>query len=65
MDKECKHGLKAGCAYCHARTPAPATTRPATRRRTVGARLSEQMNDRMTHLKKRLRELRGEMPASE
>jgi hypothetical protein len=31
----------------------------------VGARLSEQMNDRMTHLKKRLRELRGEMPASE
>jgi histone acetyltransferase (RNA polymerase elongator complex component) len=56
---ECKHGLKHGCAYCHGR----AESRPAsgkTKRRTPGTRLSEQMNDRMTALKRRLRELRGE-----
>jgi hypothetical protein len=35
---ECKHGLRSGCAYCHA---------------------PEKMNDRMTALKKRLREIRG------
>ena len=57
--KECKHGLKQGCVYCHARTPAPAT-QPAGKRRSPRARLSEQMNDRMTKLKKRLRELRGD-----
>ena len=56
---ECKHGLRHGCAYCHAR-PAPASAPPAPKRRTRGARLSEQMNDRMTALKKRLREIRGE-----
>jgi len=56
---ECKHGLKHGCAYFHALTPAPATP-PAGKRRSPRARLSEQMNDRMTKLKKRLRELRGE-----
>lgn len=56
---ECKHGLKHGCAYCHA----GAGSRPGaakTKRRTPGARLSEQMNDRMTALKRRLREIRGE-----
>lgn len=64
--KECKHGLKGGCAYCHAATPATqAAARPASKRRTPGTRLSEQMNDRMTTLKKRLRQLRGESPASE
>jgi len=57
--KECKHGLKQGCVYCHARTTAPAP-RPAAKRRSPRARLSDQMNDRMTTLKKRLRELRGE-----
>ncbi len=65
MDKECKHGLKAGCAYCHAMTPAPTASRPGTRRRTPGARLSEQMNDRMTNLKARLRALRGKPAESE
>jgi hypothetical protein len=56
---ECKHGLKQGCVYCHART----TTRPAraaARRPSRTSRLAEQMNDRMTNLKKRLREIRGE-----
>jgi hypothetical protein len=57
---ECKHGLKSGCSYCHA--PAPtATRRPAPRAprgRPTG--LSEKMNDRMTALKKRLRQLRGD-----
>ncbi len=55
---ECKHGLEHGCAYCHARpTPAPS---PRPKRPSRAARLSEQMNERMTALRKRLRELRGE-----
>jgi DNA repair photolyase len=60
--KECKHGLKHGCVYCHARTttPSSAAPRPASKRRSPSSRLSEQMNDRMTHLKKRLKQIRGE-----
>ena len=57
---ECKHGLKHGCIYCHARPGTTATPPAASRRRPKGTRLSEQMNDRMTKLNKRLRELRGE-----
>ena len=58
---ECKHGLKHGCVYCHARTTTtPAAARPGTKRPSRSSRLAEQMNDRMTKLKKRLRELRGE-----
>jgi hypothetical protein len=59
---ECKHGLRSGCSYCHApgsttrRPPAPA----APRKRGSSSSLSEKMNDRMTALKKRLKELRGE-----
>lgn len=56
---ECKHGLRQGCAYCHARATTVAA-QPAPKRRTRAARLSEQMNDRMTTLKRRLRKLRGE-----
>jgi histone acetyltransferase (RNA polymerase elongator complex component) len=56
---ECKHGLKSGCAYCHggasARTAAPGGKRPSR-----ASKLSEQMNERMTKLKQRLRQLRGE-----
>jgi len=56
---DCKHGLKAGCSYCHGKITT--TTRPPTaKRQSRSTRLSEQMNDRMTALKKRLRELRGE-----
>ena len=61
--EECKHGLKGGCSYCHApKAPAaPARIRPeAPKRRTPSSRLSEQMNDRMTALNRRLRELRGQ-----
>jgi hypothetical protein len=57
---ECKHGLKSGCAYCQA--PRTATTRPpaaAPRKRASSSALSEKMNDRMTALKKRLKEIRG------
>jgi hypothetical protein len=58
---ECKHGLKQGCFYCHSR---PSTTTPATqaapKKRTKATRLAEQMNDRMTNLKQRLRQIRGE-----
>ena len=58
---ECKHGLKHGCAYCHAAPPA--ATRPASagspKKRARPTSLSEKMNDRMTVLKRRLREIRG------
>ena len=57
---ECKHGLRHGCAYCHAPVPAPVTIQPSAKRRTKATRLSEQMNDRMTTLKERLRKIRGE-----
>ena len=56
---ECKHGMRSGCVYCHAR-PKEEMTAVAPKRRTKATRLSEQMNDRMTTLKKRLRQLRGE-----
>jgi len=59
MPEECKHGLKTGCAYCHARTTPPAP-KPREKRRTGASRLSEKMNDRMTALNRRLKELRGE-----
>ena len=60
---ECKHGLKHGCFYCHARpSTTSTTTSPAApaKRRTKATRLSEQMNERMTNLKQRLRQIRGE-----
>ena len=56
---ECKHGLRQGCFYCHSRTPA-ATRLPEPKKRTKTSRLSEQMNERVTTLKRRLRELRGQ-----
>jgi hypothetical protein len=56
---ECKHGLKQGCVYCHVPSTTPAA-RPASKRPSRSSRLAEQMNDRMTNLKKRLREIRGE-----
>ena len=61
---ECKHGMKTGCAYCHASPTPPPALRPAGRRaaprKTRPTRLSEQMNDRMTTLQRRLKELRGQ-----
>ena len=60
MTEECKHGLKNGCSYCHARTPAPTTPRtPGQKRRPRGSGMSEKMNDRMTALQRRLKEIRG------
>jgi len=57
---ECKHGLRLGCSYCHA-GPAPVAVPKAGKTRRTGAgRLAEQMNDRMTALNRRLRELRAE-----
>ena len=56
---ECKHGLRGGCSYCHA--PSPLVVRPTGRKkRAKPTALSEKMNDRMTALKRRLREIRGE-----
>jgi len=55
---ECKHGLRQGCAYCHApRSEGPGQ---AVAKKPVKTRLPEHMNDRMTALKRRLREIRGE-----
>jgi histone acetyltransferase (RNA polymerase elongator complex component) len=56
---ECKHGLKQGCVYCHGHTAA-APKQPSQKKPSKASRLSEKMNDRMTALKRRLRELRGE-----
>jgi histone acetyltransferase (RNA polymerase elongator complex component) len=56
---ECKHGLRHGCAYCHGTNRAAATT-SAPRKRGTSTRMSEKMNDRMTELKKRLKQIRGE-----
>jgi hypothetical protein len=57
---ECKHGLKSGCAYCHAPVREPGRSSAAPRRRSRTSTMSEKMNDRMTALKQRLRQLRGE-----
>jgi hypothetical protein len=57
---ECKHGLRQGCVYCHAPTTAPAARRPGEKKRTKASRLSDQMNDRITSLNRRLRQLRGQ-----
>jgi hypothetical protein len=56
---ECKHGLKQGCVYCHA-TTVPTARQPAPKKRSRVSALSDKMNERMTMLKRRLRELRGE-----
>ena len=57
---ECKHGLRQGCFYCHNRTTTISTPLPTAKKRTKATRLSEQMNDRMTKLKQRLKQIRGE-----
>jgi len=51
--------LKHGCVYCHGHTTA-APKQPSQKKPPKASRLSEKMNDRMTALKRRLRELRGE-----
>jgi hypothetical protein len=56
---ECKHGMKSGCVYCHALVT-PTVTGRTPKRRGKPTRLSEQMNDRMTDLKQRLKKLRGQ-----
>jgi len=57
---ECKHGLKSGCAYCHAAAPAARRSTPTPRPRAKPTKLSEKMNDKMTALQRRLKEIRGE-----
>ena len=56
---ECKHGLRQGCAYCHAASPL-VVKQVGQKKRTKTSALSEKMNDRMTALKRRLREIRGD-----
>ena len=61
MSDECKHGMKSGCAYCHARTPSTTTPKqPGQRRRAARTPMSEKMNDRMTALQRRLKQIRGD-----
>jgi hypothetical protein len=60
---ECKHGMRSGCAYCHAPAPAPPVARRSTtapRTRAKPTKLSEKMNDKMLSLKQRLKRIRGE-----
>jgi hypothetical protein len=60
---ECKHGMKSGCAYCHAPAPAPPAARRPTpappRTRAKPTKLSEKMNEKMLSLKQRLKQIRG------
>ena len=56
---ECKHGLRTGCSYCHVKRPIPAPP-VAQKKRGRASPLSEKMNDRVTALKRRLKEIRGE-----
>ena len=58
---ECKHGMKSGCSYCHAATPTVVRQAVSTpKKKTRASALSEKMNDKMTALKRRLRQIRGE-----
>jgi hypothetical protein len=57
---ECKHGLRHGCSYCHARTSTATVQSKGAKKRTSTSRMSDKMNDRMAALKRRLREIRGE-----
>jgi len=59
---ECKHGLRSGCSYCHAAPSEMVDKHPSKKRARPGSRLSEKMNDRMTSLKQRLKQIRGEAP---
>ena len=63
---ECKHGLRSGCSYCHVTHVSPTVvTRPAAvpKKRVRASGLSEKMNDRMTKLQRRLKEIRGQSPS--
>ncbi|MGH7390518.1 MAG: hypothetical protein ACREM3_13830 [Candidatus Rokuibacteriota bacterium] len=57
---ECKHGLKSGCTYCHGSGAAATQQAGRKKRSSPASRLADKMNDRMTALKRRLREVRGE-----
>jgi len=59
-ESECKHGMKSGCVYCHAPAPTRVSMSPGSKKRAWPTPLSDKMNDRMTALKKRLKEIRGE-----
>jgi len=52
--------MKSGCSYCHAPAPTMVPKTPGTKKRARVSPLSEKMNDRMTALKKRLKQIRGE-----
>lgn len=56
---ECKHGLKSGCSYCHVTITKPSSRAPAPKKRGRTTTMSEKMNDKMTALQRRLREIRG------
>jgi hypothetical protein len=60
---ECKHGLKSGCAYCHVTTTKPSSRPPVAKKRSRTSTMSEKMNDKMTALQRRLRQLRGDTGA--
>ena len=60
VSEECKHGMKSGCVYCHAPAPTMISKTPTPKKRAKSSPLSEKMNDRMTALKKRLKQIRGE-----
>lgn len=58
---ECKHGLRTGCSYCHA-TAAPMVVKQTVppKKRVRAGSVPDKMNERMTVLKRRLKQIRGE-----
>ena len=57
---ECKHGLKTGCSYCHVMARPGSSRAAPPKKKSRPSALSEKMNDRMTELKRRLKQIRGE-----
>jgi hypothetical protein len=51
--------MKSGCSYCHVTGPGSSRPTPVPKKRGSSPAMAEKMNDRMTALKKRLKEIRG------
>jgi hypothetical protein len=51
--------MKSGCVYCHVTTTKPSARPPAPKKRSRTSTMSEKMNDKMTNLQRRLRQIRG------
>lgn len=58
--EECKHGLRSGCSYCHVTRTEVVKQSTQPKKRVRAGSVSDKMNQRMTDLKRRLKQIRGE-----